>query len=779
MTDSSKQNESISNANYFSGETRRVFSLQQVKCPGCGGAVDIISGQEQVTCQFCGNQFAIDAVSPDFVIDRGVLTKYRGESPEVVVPNHVTAIGPAAFNMQDFLTKIVLPDGVVELQGSNNFRGCRCLENIVLPGNMEMIPDCAFAGCESLQRIVLPGNLKSLGRMVFDGCKSLTSIEIPAGVSFVERDAFSNCSNLETIILGENTELRGYLLKESCPKLSTIIVLDPGTGEKVAEKRTTTDIIGYYSETTVWEMGREERAELAKRAAELAERAAEAMQPRPEEGPSGAPASRPSEKVVIKSGVNKLYCTSCGGVVNITEDQAQAACPYCGQTFTVKYESPDFVIDQGVLVKYAGENLEVTVPEGVRAIGLLAFHGQNTLTKIVLPDSVTELQGGFMGCRSLETLVLSNSLESIPDVAFQDCVSLKTIILPGNLRFVGNMAFGNCSSLTTIEIPPHVKFLEKMAFYNCAGLETIIRHESTKLSGDFFVMCPKLSTLIILDDVTGEKIEERRFVLNERGTHNEVPVWSIGNLENREAGGIPGKVDKANENRPAYTAADPSGATREEPEPLTWPRDIRCTSCDAAVQIDKGQTLVNCMYCGSQFSVSLDNPDFIIEQGVLVKYIGVSRDVIVPDTARAIGMLAFYQQSSLKKIVLPDSVTELQGSFAGCFNLETLVLSDNIRKISAGAFKDCVSLTTIVLPRNLQTIESMAFSNCKSLTSIEIPRAVAFLDFATFYGCESLETVGCYKGSKLHKNAFAECPKLSTLVILDPKTGVKISQKRI
>ena len=726
---SSEYSKSDSKANYFSGETGRVFSLDRVKCSSCGGAVDISSGQEQVICQYCGNQIAVDLTSLDFVIDKGVLTKYRGESREVVVPNHVTAIGPAAFIMQDSLTGIVLPDGVRELQGST-FRGCRSLETIVLPEKLEMIPDCAFCGCESLATITLPGNLKFLGSMVFDGCKSLTSIEIPPGVRAVERNVFSNCNKLETIVLSEDTELRGYLPDENCPELPTIVIRDSCTGEKVAE------------------------------------------QPQPEGARSTAPPDRPGEEIEAAGSMNKINCSSCGGTINITEDQGQAICPHCNATFIVNFESPDFVIDQGVLVKYTGKSREVVAPENVRAIGLLAFYEQNSLTKIVLPDSVTELQGGFMGCRGLETLILSNSLESIPDAAFQNCVSLKTIILPGNLKFVGNMAFGNCSSLTSIEIPPKVKFLDKMVFYNCPSLETIIRYESTELTGDFFVMCPKLSTLIIRDSVTGEIIEERRFVLGEDGAHFEVPVWSTSN---RAADGIPGSVVRADELQPEHAEA-PSSVSNDGLDPHTWLREIRCASCGATIQITGGRTLVNCTFCNSQFSISLDNPDFIIDQGVLVKYIGVSREVVVPDAARTIGALAFYQQSSLKKIVLPNSVTELEGTFAGCYELDTIVLSDNIQTIPSGTFKDCVSLTTIVLPRNLRCIERLAFMNCRSLTTVELPAAITSLDEMVFYECGSLETIVCYKGAALRREAFVGCPGLSTFVVLDPETGEKLSE---
>ena len=755
-------------ADYFSGEAGRVLRIHQVKCPNCAGVVDFTSGQAQATCQFCRHQFAVDMAHPDFDIDREVLTKYRGVALEVIVPDNVRTIGPAAFIMQDALTRIELPDGVEELQGANTFRECRSLKTIVLPDNLEKIPDCAFLGCASLQSITLPQNLKFLGRMVFDGCRSLTSIVIPPGVKTVEKDAFWNCTNLETIIYSEGTELRGNRIDGS-PKLRTLIVQEPCTGEKVAEKRIIEDDMGFHSETTVWTMSSEERAELARRVAEI-------TPPPLEEAPSVEPAKQTSAQVVKTGDLVELRCESCGGTVNITEGQTQAICPYCRHSFTVSYESPDFVIDQGVLVKYTGEDREVTVPDRVKAIGLLAFHGQSSLTKIVLPDSVTELQGGFIGCSSLETLILSNNLESIPDVAFQDCVNLKTIILPSNLRFIGNLVFNNCSSLTTIEIPPKVKFLDRMAFYNCPNLETIVLHENTELTGHFFVMCDKLSTLIILDSASGEKIAENRFVKGNDGTHSIVPVWSAGD---RAAGGASSSGAEAVKPQPAQTAAAPLDTSDLGPGPLTWPRDIRCTSCGATIQVYEGQSLVDCIFCQSRFSVNVDNPDFIVDQGVLVKYIGASREVFVPNTVRTVGMLAFYQQSSLKKIVLPNSVTKLEGNFAGCYDLETLVLSDNIRTISAGTFKDCMSLTNVVLPRNLQSIEELAFSNCRSLTSVVFPPSITVIDKLVFYECVNLETIVCFKGTKLRGSAFAGCPKLSTMVILHPKDGKKVSEKRI
>jgi Zn finger protein HypA/HybF involved in hydrogenase expression len=544
--------------------------------------------------------------------------------------------------------------------------------------------------------------------MAFDGCKSLTTIEIPPGVKSVERDVFSNCDNLETIILYENTELRGHLLEDYCAKLQAIIVLDSFTGEKIAEKRAIPDEIGYLTETIVWEMSSEGRAELEQRKLEM-------MQLEPEETAS-APSDSADEEVLVTGGINKLSCPSCSGTLNITEGQTKVICPYCDHTMTLIFESPDFVIDHGVLVKYAGTNREVTVPQGVRAIGLLAFYGQVSLTKIVLPDSVTELQGGFTGCSSLETIILSSNIEIIPDIAFQDCASLKAIELPVTVKHLGKMAFGNCSSLTSIKIPALVMSLDKMVFYNCSELETITRYENTELTGNF-IMCNKLSKLLIL----GIGDEEKNAIIK---------------------------------TQLAAAAAIPADTTGDDPDPLAWPRSINCTGCGSAILITKGQSLVNCEFCHNQFSVVIDHPEFIMDEDTLVKYIGKSREVVVPDAVKAIGTLAFYQQSSIKKIALPDSVTSIGiTSFAGCLGLEYIVLPESIGTISLDVFRDCTNLTTVVLPKNLPTIKNLFLTKFRSL-----------------------ETLVCYKNTTLNDIVLASCFRLQTIIILDPETGETLSE---
>lgn len=62
--------------------------------------------------------------------------------------------------------------------------------------------------------------------------------------------------------------------------------------------------------------------------------------------------------------------------------------------------------------------------------------------------------------------------------------------------------------------------------------------------------------------------------------------------------------------------------------------------------------------------------DFIIENGVLSKYVGSGGDVIVPDGVTAIGFEAFAHNETVTSVFLPDSVNFIRhGAFGFCKNM--------------------------------------------------------------------------------------------------------------
>ncbi len=85
-------------------------------------------------------------------------------------------------------------------------------------------------------------------------------------------------------------------------------------------------------------------------------------------------------------------------------------------------------------------------------------------------------------------------------------------------------------------------------------------------------------------------------------------------------------------------------------------------------------------------------------------------------TARKINGYTFCYCTSLKKIEIPDSVTEIgEGAFEGCESLDEVKLPSKIEKISGNTFQNCTSLNKIELPETVKEIGYSAFRGCGSV----------------------------------------------------------------
>ena len=86
---------------------------------------------------------------------------------------------------------------------------------------------------------------------------------------------------------------------------------------------------------------------------------------------------------------------------------------------------------------------------------------------------VTNFRKVFEGCESLYSIVLPNTLTTIPDFAFNKCELLKSITLPGKLMVIDEYAFSNCSSLESITLPNTLTTILSYAFVGCTSLSEI------------------------------------------------------------------------------------------------------------------------------------------------------------------------------------------------------------------------------------------------------------------------------------------------------------------
>ena len=138
------------------------------------------------------------------------------------------------------------------------------------------------------------------------------------------------------------------------------------------------------------------------------------------------------------------------------------------------------------------------------------FIGCRSLTSLVIPDSVTNIGDyAFWGCSDLADIVIPDGVTSIGDYAFEGCESLRSVVIPDGVTSIGDYVFSGCRSLTDIVIPNSVTSIRDGAFFGCSDLADIVIPDGITSIGDrAFMGCSSLSSLVIPGGVTsiGESV---------------------------------------------------------------------------------------------------------------------------------------------------------------------------------------------------------------------------------------------------------------------------------
>ena len=167
---------------------------------------------------------------------------------------------------------------------------------------------------------------------------------------------------------------------------------------------------------------------------------------------------------------------------------------------------------------------------------------------------------------------------------------------------------------------------------------------------------------------------------------------------------------------------------------------------------------------------------FHIEDGVLVKYTGKRKNVIIPFGVTCIGEKAFYGRTSLESIKLSSDVTSIgKNAFNKCDSLTVVTFAENskCKSIGDGAFSFCRSVKDITIPSSVTSIGKGAFSNCSGLVSITIPGSMKSIGDEVFSECYVLKNITIPDSvTSIGDGAFSFCRSLKDITIPSSVTSI-------
>ena len=131
----------------------------------------------------------------------------------------------------------------------------------------------------------------------------------------------------------------------------------------------------------------------------------------------------------------------------------------------------------------------IYIPNSVTKINEYAFSECKSLMSITIPDGVTSIGNGvFFGCISLANIEIPSSVTVISDYAFSQCISLTSIVIPDSVTSIGSCAFEYCTSLMSVTIGKSVTNIDIGAFQYCNKLFDIVNKSQLpieKFSNDY------------------------------------------------------------------------------------------------------------------------------------------------------------------------------------------------------------------------------------------------------------------------------------------------------
>ena len=442
-----------------------------------------------------------------------------------------------------------------------------------------------------------------------------------------------------------------------------------------------------------------------------------------------------------------------------------------------KYVGPggDVVIPENVtaiaMFAFMGcVNLQnVTFPSNGVTIDLHAFSDCPNLRKITFPTGTWLGAGAFSGCTGLEQVTISDGMTAIGKNVFENCRNLQYIHIPASVTEINSNAFVGCDSIKTLDCPP--KLFSKvfsdgsivsymLGDYSLENdlllhvnqriqrgkkhfFESIVRNNSDAATVKFLESCKhvnidELTEFLGLSTSAGSNQVSAVLLAYKDGHYSVLEIETHNHIkESKTLGVIPMTLDD-------------------------WKKLYTLVVDGKKVSLKK--------YKGVEENIvipaEIENLKVVSIQSKAFSKCSSLKSVIISEGIKGIECEAFSGCSSLESIVIPNSVKKLENFlFNNCSSLEQISFPDSI-KLGYGVFSGCKALKHIDLPANLSKIDEFQFKGCSGLQDITISDGIKEICAEAFWGCSSLKTVVLPESvTKIGPEAFCGCSNLSDIIL--------------
>ena len=609
----------------------------------------------------------------------------------VIIGNSVTSIGYGAFYGCTRLTSVTIGDSVTSID-SYAFYGCTRLTNVTMPDSVRSIGNSAFEGCTSLVSVTISDSVTVIGAYAFEGCISLISIEVSSdnknyasvdGVLFNKDKSKlitypAGKTDSEYAIPNSVTSI-GYGTFEDCTSLISVTIPDSVTS---------IDNKAFYNCTSL--------------------------------------TSITIPNSVTEIGKDAFYnCTSLAKVdYNGTISQWKSISGYNNVSKIIK--CTDGVIGNRNIVII--DNLEYQLYNDNTAY---IFGYVNKTKTFKIPESVT-YEGysfnvtsissqAFLGCTSLTSLTIPNSITSIDSDAFYNCSNLKFVIYNGTKTQWNAISISNSynSYLTGAIIKCTDGIIGNGNTVTIDNLKYQLNNDQTaSLVG--YTASPE--NLVIPENISYEGYTLNvtsigEFVFSGCTSLTSITIpYSVTTIDNNAFNGCT-----------SLTSIDYNGTVSQWKSIKGYGNVSKIIKCTDGI-ISNGNTV-------TVDSVKYRlNDDYTAE---VTDYSGTPGNITIPESVTYEG--------------LTFKVTSIGSSaFNNCSSLTSVTIPNSVESIGDNAFQNCSSLTSATIGNNVTSIGDNAFNGCSKLKKIEIPDSVTYIGSKAFDGTAFYNTVKNWEDGVLY-----------------------------